>query len=193
MKHLFAFTLSFFFCFSITLSHAQANESDLRNTLDEYLEILNSGDLVKTLDYMPDEFFEMVPKKLMEQQILQMFQDSSFQIEFGTYHIDSISELAFEQGTAYAKINYHGSFKMKMAETIDEMTAEFMQIAMGESLGPKNVKFDASINTFLVDTQSALIGIKKEESTWRFVENKPEFHVIFKNFISDEIKEQLKL
>jgi hypothetical protein len=174
--------------FSCKTTHNNFREN-LDNTFDSYINSKNFGDYEKLTKLMPKEMFEIYPKD----SVIAWFRRAEQQVGFvkiKNYKIIDYGQLLHTNNKIYSKIKYEASAIIESNKPYNDLVFKYLRREFGE----KNVKFDNSLNLYLVDQltiYTIAIGENHGQS-WKFMEYTPNSENIVSLIIPPDVWRKLK-
>ncbi len=169
------------------------DKAGVQQMLDAYFEKLEKKDMVGTLDYIHPQLFELVPRKILEEQIANTFADPSMNLGMHDYAMKGISKLKMKEGISYGRVDYSFIMEVQLLndeeeeveqEEVEEEGYEdedeseegkdaFMQAMFEAQYGKDNVSYEEETRTFLIAVESSMFVIGDPAiGEWKMIENK---------------------
>lgn len=163
--------------------------------LDEYLLIMENNEMKATLDYIHPKVFEMVPREMLEEQIVKAFEDSAVKIRMKGFEIDKISKVLTKDDVRFARVDYHLTMSIQLVEEVEASSADddnFMLEIYQGMYGKKNVTFDEDTNTYTMIVKTSLFAIGDPGiGSWKMIENKKGGEALLKMIIPQKIYKKI--
>lgn len=155
--------------FSCKTTH-QTYRENIDTTFDSYINSKNIGDYEKLTTFMPDEVFDIYPKE----SVIAALKSSEQQVgvlKIKKYKIVDYGQFLPNDKKIYSKLKYEASFAVVSSKPYNELVFKHLQREFGE----KNVKFDNTLNLYLVDqATSYTIAIGENHGkSWKYIEYTP--------------------
>lgn len=153
------------FALIFLISVSASAQSDLRNTLEEYLKVVEIKDSEKVMDYMYPKFFDLYPRDLMVKTLDESLKDPALEILLMDSKILDISPLKTTDSVTYAKVGY--SFVMTMKYVVSEETPaptdEVITMTTNifkQMYGEDNVTLDVENKKFRIFAKKEMLALK---------------------------------
>lgn len=174
------FKLSFFAITLILLTHfasAQNSKSVIEARFNEYLTALVSKDFNKAMNYLPDDFFKIVPKNHMIEALEKAFNTPGVEFELRMPKIMAIGDVFQEEKKYYSLLKYSNIMIMKIRDGEDNLTKEekenkfnVIQNSLNNSFGAENVKLNEKDDSFEIYSEKDAYAVSNDGKTnWRFL------------------------
>jgi len=113
-----ALTLTIFALTSLT-SLAQEYKTNIKQRFTEFNQYMVKGEFDKSMDYIPEAIFTIVPRSEMVKMFEQLLNNKDMEVKFIGFDIKEIAEVRKIDSCYYAKIKYRSAMtlKMKTSET----------------------------------------------------------------------------
>jgi hypothetical protein len=190
-KHTFTLLLLSFL--SIT-SVAQDYKANIKQRFNEYCGYLSAGEFDKSLDYVPEAIFTVVPRAQMVALFEQMLKGKEMQIKFISFDIKDVADIRKIDTCYYVRVKYLGVMSMKMnsgkTESADEKANRMAMTkqAFANAFGSDNVKLDESTETYTITAAKSSWAISKNGQTgWKFVNVEPKQRLIMEKILPKEL------
>ena len=170
------------FAFVVTFnSFSQNAEQEIRKVVTEYLGYVETGDFLKTAEYMPDGYFDVFSKEEYL-KTFEVFIDEKIKVaDSKVIKVDKIKKI---KDKYYSIVTF--SFLMKYKMNIEEVNKEgieidgknydmidFMLIACEKIFGKGNVKYNKETNFFEKMSIANIVVISNNGITdWKLVEDR---------------------
>ncbi len=184
MKKISLLLLALIFSFSI---QAQT-EQEARDLLDQYAEIFETEQWLKSLDLTYPDLFTVVPREQMEQVIEATFNSNMFEMSMGGMEIQEISERFEEEGLSYRFMKYKQEMKMTVNES-SQVTVDALVGPMKAQFGEDNVSVSGSSLEILANNKLAVIKKDGDDQVYG-LEIKNELKGLMGNFMSETFIER---
>lgn len=167
------------------------HREEITSTFNEYLSYMENGEFNKSLDYLPEKFFQIVPREQMKAAIDQSFNNPAFAISMENGTINSISDDVTVEGTQYAALNYSAKMTIRMKEGADPSMFPMLRQSFEQQVGADKMTVNEEEKSIVVDQTSDMYAIKTDGGSWKFVENNPQLGQVLQQIIPAEAIEQL--
>ena len=166
--------LAFILLFLTTafIGTAQTTDAQLKQRLNNYMQLNKELDFEKIMDYMHPVLFTVAPKEAMQQAMEQAFNSEEMQISIDSLQVLTIGE-DFKQGEAvYKKVDYFMGMSMVFKDNMleDESFREMITAGMKEAMGNKQVSYDEKKKALMITGNEVMFAIKDNPKTeWLFL------------------------
>lgn len=169
-------------------------EEQIQSDFEDYLELIQTQQFDKAMDYMYPEFFDIMNREMMVSLMEQTFNTPELTISLSPPRIDSIGRVEYIDSLYFAPINYTHFMTMKFnpqeGETKEDikMRDEFAVVSLKMKFGDENVDYD-SISKELHITSNKIVYARSVdgESDWKFIEIDKESMYMIKAILPEEI------
>lgn len=180
------------FLFTQTAVFAQSDAEEIKQTVVEYMAIVENKEYQKTMDYLYPKLFEIVPKSLMEETLKKQAEDTDLVIELQNSAIQKISKVLLVDGVKYALVDYTFLMTMIIPEE-DKEGLETMKVLFEAHYGKKNVVLDTDKRAFDINVSSAAYLIRDPQyKGWKFLERKKEMLPLLEKMLPKKVLKKLK-
>lgn len=159
-----------------TIAIAQDTKNEIQVDFTNYLNSIVNMELEKSLNYMPDEFFEIIPKVKMLEAMKQAFDNPSMEIEIKNPIILKIDDAQKIENKYYSLLTYSSQMNMKIngegqeTEEDKSMRISLTKTAFQETFGSENVVYDEKSGFFEIQSEKDVYGISHDGKTgWKFL------------------------
>ena len=166
--------LAFILLFLTTafIGTAQTTDAQLKQRLNNYMQLNKELDFEKIMDYMHPVLFTVAPKEAMQQTMEQAFNSEEMKISIDSLQVLTIGE-DFKEGEAvYKKVDYFMSMSMVFKDNMleDESFREMITAGMKEAMGNKQVSYDEKKKALMITGNEVMFAIKDNPKTeWLFL------------------------
>jgi hypothetical protein len=171
-----------------------SQQEEIQSDFEDYLELIQSQQFEKAMDYMYPEFFELMSKEMMVSLMEQTFNTPELTISLSDPTIDSVGVVEYLDSMYFAPVNYTHIMTMKFNqgegdtdEDIkfrDEMAVASLKIKFGEY----KVTYDSVSKEMLITSSKLVYARSKNGKTnWKFIELDPENMFMIKSMLPEEI------
>lgn len=179
--------LGFYLIISLRLS-AQVYKDSIRNQFGTYTELLKNKEFAKSMDYMNQDFINLVSKKQLLELLEKTFNNPEMDIELKGFNIIAIGDSKLINGKSYSKIKYSNLFKMRQkAETLRQTDTLAIINSLEEKFGKGNVSYDKSSAFYTVLAIKNVVANSKDKKHWTFVVVEEKQKPLLERFISKEL------
>lgn len=178
-----------------TATQAKASPKDaIKKDFMDYTNLMLDGEYRKSLDYIPDAFFDIFPKESMVAVMEQTFNDPSLNIEMKEQKIQSIGDIKEIESKFYSKLKYSSKMFMTVlageGETQEDvdMTNNMMALSFEQMYGSDRYSLDEETGTFTINAQKESIAISSDGKTdWKFLGIEEQQMPILKQLLPAEL------
>lgn len=178
----------------ISFTSLESKQEEIQSDFEDYLELIQTQQFDKAMDYMYPEFFDIMNREMMVSLMEQTFNTPELTISLSPPRIDSIGRVEYIDSLYFAPINYTHFMTMKFnpqeGETEEDikMRDEFAVVSLKMKFGDENVDYD-SISKDLHITSNKIVYARSEngESDWKFIEIDTESMYMIKSILPEEI------
>ena len=136
--------------------------------------------------FIPEEFFEIIPKDQMVLVMEKTFSNPEMGFELKSPKIIEISDIEKIGDKYYSLMSYSSLMKMKFidssleeeTETEHKLRINMIKLSFEEAFGSNNVKYDEKAEAFEINAPKQAYAISKNgKSDWKFlvIEKKQKF------------------
>ena len=163
-------------------------QNTLRTDFTKYLDLIINKEFRKSMDYMVPEFFEILPKEDLIEEMEQTMNNPDIDIELKEPKILEIGKITKVANRFYSKLKYSSMINMKFKGEDEEtkenekMRIDFMQFSLEATFGSENVTYNVETDFFKVYSEQDIIAISDNgKSAWKFlvVDEKDEVQMLF--------------
>ncbi|WP_210462945.1 hypothetical protein [Rufibacter roseolus] len=169
-----------------TLAFSQNYKKDIESKFLEYNNYIVNQEFKKSTDFVPQEFYEIVPKEQMVLLLERTFNNPEIEFKLKGPQIIDISEKEQVEGKYYSLIKYSSPINMKFkgkdqkeeTETERKLRMNLIKLSFEKTFGSDNVKYNEETGFFEINAQKQAYAISKEgETDWKFlvIESKQKF------------------
>jgi len=164
------------FLFVTTLVVAQDGKKEIEVQFMNYMNAIMSKDFNKSMDYAPDELFEIMPRDQFISVMEKVFNDPQIEMHIKDPKVLSVGEVEEIKGKHYAFMTYSNVLTMKFnnsdAESDEEkkMRVEIIKQTFAQAMGEGKVKYNEQTEIFDIYSEKDVYAISKDGKTdWRFI------------------------
>lgn len=159
-------------------SIAQTDAESIKNDFSEYLQAITSKDYEKSMDYMVEDVFDIVPRDQMVSMMEATMNTKEIEFKFGDFNITAIQDPVVIDTKSYIILNYVSEMSMKFLNQEDEKPSEediktqnmLIASALKQQFGKENVVLDETSGFFNINAIKKAVAVKKENETrWKFL------------------------
>lgn len=167
---------------------AQNHPQQIKKTLKAYFELLEKGDMKKSLDYLYPRFFEVVPRAQIEKS---MNGDRAKSIRVQSSQLLNLSDIITVNKSNYALATYKFKLLVKKAgadETALQNFASFFQQVYGKD----NVSIDKANQQLVIQAKGEMFVINDPAYTgWKVLEKKKDSNMLLEKLLPQEVLKKL--
>ena len=191
-----ALTLAIFALTSLT-SLAQEYKTNIKQRFTEFNQYMVKGEFDKSMDYIPEAIFTIVPRAEMVKMFEQLLNNKDMEVKFIGFDIKEIAEVRKIDSYYYAKIKYRSAMTLKMktseTENADEKSTRLSMTkqAFANTFGSDHVKLDELTETFTIHPIKNSWAISKNgETEWKFVNIEPKQRLMMEKVLPKVLIEE---
>ena len=167
-----------------TIGFCQDHKREIEGQFLNYNNLIIKKDFNKSMAYLPEEFFEIIPKEQMIMVMEKTFSNPEMEFELKSPKIDEISEVEKIGDKFYVLLTYSSPMKMKFTNSEEQEEGEnklrinMLKMSMEQMFGSENVKYDEETEFFDIVAKKQAYAISGNgKSDWRFlvIEKKQKF------------------
>jgi hypothetical protein len=184
--------LIYLLLFVQTTVFAQTDVAAIKQTVLEYMEIVEDKNYLKTMDYLYPKLFDIVPRSKIEESLRKQLEETKIQVEVKNSKVEAVSKVLLVKEVKYALVDY--SFLMIMIIPEEEKDGlEAMLAIFKSNYGEENVSLDVEKRAFNIEMLSAAYVINDPEyNGWKFLERKKELLPLLENMLPKKVLRKLK-
>ena len=140
-------------------------QGDIKNTIEEYLKVVETKNSERVMDYMYPKFFELIARDLMVKTLDQSMKNPSLEILLMDSKVLDISDLKTVDSVTYSKVGYSFVMTLKYVASDDNPLPDDDAIAMTDNIfkemyGAENVSFNNEEKKFRVFIKKEMLALK---------------------------------
>lgn len=177
--------------------HAQEYKNAISNQFMQYTDLIAKKDFERSVEYMNEDFFKIIPKNQMVLLMKKLFSDPAFDFSVDSMKIIRIANSKNIGGKEYAKLQYSSLLRMKFnSDTAGADTASqeekalrnnLIKLSIEKEFGLGNVRFDATKGLFVIYAVKNAIASSADKQTWKFVVVEEKQKAMLGRFIPKEL------
>lgn len=186
-----------FFTLTSLTSLAQEYKTNIKQRFTEFNQYMVKGEFNKSMDYIPEAIFTIVPRAEMVKMFEQLLKNKDMEVKFIGFDIKEIADVRKIDTCYYVKIKYLSAMTLKMkisdTETADEKSTRLSMTkeAFANTFGSDNVKLDELTETFTIHPIKNSWAISKNGKTeWKFVNIEPKQRLIMEKVLPKVLIEE---
>lgn len=118
-----------------TVELSLEDKKEIETTLATYFKLIYAKEWSKSLDMMPDVYFELAPKDMILEQIVKAYSNEAFTTTFDQLEFKEIQSSINFKGVVYSKVSYLSSMSFHFIDDDFEKPEEFeTYVALMEGL-----------------------------------------------------------
>ena len=164
------------FLFITSIAFAQDNTKEIDSQFTDYLNSIINQDFEKSMDYMAEDLFKILPKEQMVLMMEKTFNNPAMEFELKEPKILKIDDSQQIEGKHYAVLTYSNLINMKFLideeETEDEhkLRINLTKLALINTFGSGNVKHNEKTDFFKIYSEKHACAISANGKTgWKFL------------------------
>lgn len=184
--------LIYLILFVQTTVFAQTDVAAIKQTVVDYMEIVENKNYLKTMDYLYPKLFDIVPRKEIEESLKTQLEETKIQVDIKNSEIGNVSKVLLVKGAKYALVDYSFLMIMIIPEEDKDGLEDMLEI-FKSNYGAGNVSLDVEKRAFNIQMLSAAYVINDPEyNGWKFLERKKELLPLLENMLPKKVLRKLK-
>lgn len=178
-------------------SVAQDYKASIKQRFAEYSALMVAHEFDKSLDYVPEAIFTVVPRPQLVTLFAQVFNNKDMEVKMISFNIKEISDSRKIDSCYYANIKYTSVMSMKInSDTTESSEVKVNRLSMtkaafANAFGSDNVKLDETTETFTISpTKSSWAISKNGQDGWKFVNVEPKQRLLMEKILPKELIEE---
>lgn len=176
------------------LQYSDAQQKEIAETFENYIESTKSDNLEDQLDYYHPEIFNYFPKDTFLLAFEMIKANPMFKT--GNERLLSISEVYTIDNSHYALVTFNQEMTMDMSNMKNEGGVDYAISLMIDDLkkqhGEENVKFDEKLYKVDVTMTNKFYAILEPElEIWKFLPNEEDLKNLIEQLIPEEIRQKI--
>lgn len=175
---------------------AQSYKDNIKQSFDEFNKLIISGEFDKSMDYVPEAMFKIVPRASLVAVFEQLMTNKEMEFKFLDFKITEIGDSKKIDTSYYVLVKYTGTMTMKFnpekTETPEAKSnrMSMTKTALANVFGSDNVKLDEATETYTLSPRKNSWAISKNGQTdWKFVNVEPGQRLIMEKILPRELIE----
>lgn len=187
----------------VSTGFSQDYKRVILSEFDEYFEAISSGNYDRSMDFIVDELFDIVPREQMVVLMESTFNDPSIEFELDKAKNVEISKAKKVNNKYYSFLTYTNLIKMKFLEDegAEEESAEekktrinLMKLSFENTFGVGNVKYNEATDFFEINASKKALAISSnKKKNWKFLVIEENQKAIFERILPAKIFKKLKI
>lgn len=167
-----------------TIGFCQNYKREIEGQFLDYNKLIIKKDFSKSMAYITEEFFEIIPKEQMILVMEKAFSNPEMEFELMSPKVDEISEVEKIGDKLYVLLSYSSPMKMKFINSEekdkgeDELRINMLKMSLKQMFGSENVKYNEETEFFNIVAKKQAYAISTNgKSDWKFlvIEKKQKF------------------
>lgn len=190
--------LSYLFLILSTSAFSQEYKTTIDKRFKEFNDLIITGEYSKSMNYIPDMFFEVVSKDQLIETFEQIMNNEKIEVQLLDFKITNIQDSKKIDSTYYVLLNYTSKIKMRFkiseTETLEEQKTKLNTIknSLINSFGSNNVNLDESTGFFTLTPSKKSCAISKDGlNDWKFINIEKNQMLIMEKILPKEILDTL--
>lgn len=174
------------FLVSSTIVFGQEYKKEIEQQFLDYNNLIINQEFEKSMTFVPDEVFEIIPKEQMIIVMKKIFNNPEIEFKLNQPKIIEVSRAKKIDDKFYSLLSYSSLMEMKFlnneqkeeTENEHKLRINMINLSLEESFGSGNVKYDEMTEAFEVNAQKQAYAISYNGKTdWKFlvIDNKQRF------------------
>jgi len=176
---------------------AQDYKTSIRQRFTEYTKLMTYREFDKSMEYVPEEIFTIIPRTQMVALFDQLFNNKKMVVKMISFDIKEIVDSRKIDSSYYAKLRYISVMSMKMlADTIESAEVKANRLLMtkaafANAFGSDNVKLDEATETYIISAAKSSWAISKNgKDGWKFVNVEPKQRLLMEKILPKALIEE---
>ena len=169
--------LCFLFLFVVQFGYAQDYKTDIETEFMNYLQTIIDRDFEKSMDYLTEDFFTLVPREQMIGAMEQIFNNPAVEFSLKDPKVIGVEDRQVIDNKQYALLTYSNVLFMKFvmeeapeSEEDAQLMSSYMKASLESTFGEGNVKYDAETEFFEIYSEKKVCAISStEKDEWKFL------------------------
>lgn len=169
-----------------SIAFCQEYKKEIEKQFLEYNNLIIKQEFGKSMAFIPEEFFEIIPKEQMILVMEKTFNNPEVEFELMEPKIIEISEVEKIDDKFYSLLSYSSLMNMKFINndeneetaTEHQLRMNMIKLSLEETFGSDNVQYDGETDVFEVNAQKQAYAISENgRQDWKFlvIEKKQKF------------------
>lgn len=170
-------------CISV-VSYSQDYKTEIKTQFNDYLDAITSMDFNKSMDYVSEDLFKIIPRDQMVRVMEQTFNTPGIEFKLEDAKIHEVNDAEKIEGKFYAMLQYSNVMFMKInteddenEEETEEEKAESQELqlsltkmALQQTFVENNVKYDEKTQFFEIYAEKQAYAISPNgKDNWKFI------------------------
>lgn len=172
-------------------SYAQDYKTSIEKQFGEYYGLIIKGEIEKSMDYVPDEFFAVFPKQQMIDVMKQLLNQKDFEYRINDYKIKSFKQPKQINNKHYVVFDYNSTITIKFNELEGEK-AGLVKLSLANTFGTDNVQLDEKTKVFTINSYKKSCAISADGlNGWKFINIETKQRLILDKILPKQILEEI--
>lgn len=185
---------SLFIALFLLLLHAQSYAQDYKTNIEKrfgsFYQLTMNGEIEKSMDYIPDEFFTVFPKEQMIVVMKQLLNSKDFEYKMTGFKVKNIKEPLQIDGKYYAVFGYQSTLTLKYNELSGDKLA-LAKLSLANTFGTDNVQLDEKTNVFTINAYKKSCAISTDGlDGWKFINIESKQRLLLDKILPKQILEE---
>ncbi|MBD1394240.1 hypothetical protein [Mucilaginibacter glaciei] len=190
-------SFAFIFVGLTSVCFAQDYKDNIRQRFDEFYKLTAAGKTEESLEYIPDTFFNIIPKTQMAAALKQVMNNKDINYKILDYKITEIADSKNVDDNYYSTLKYVSNLTMKFND-IDTIKNDgnkkarlnLIKLSLANTFGSDNVKLDETTGMYSITAHKKSCAVSKNGRTgWQFVNFESRQRLIMEKILPKEIIE----
>jgi hypothetical protein len=174
------------------LSVSAQHKTEITKTFNTYFSHMESGDVLKSLDYMHPGLFDIVPREQLAAVIKESLANPQFEIDMKDGKVVSVSKEVVYENIRYALVNYSFNMIVKLESSADSTMMQMMKQSFTEQFGEDKVVVNESDKTITIHQNSYLYAVNDPSfGGWKFLEKNDQLKEISDRIIPARVSQAI--
>lgn len=177
----------------------QSGQDNLRGDFTTYINLTINQDFEKSMDYIVEDFFEVIPKQQLISVFKQLYNNPSMEFKVESPKILSIEPIEKIGDRFYSILMYSNLMKMRLkSEDNDESQEdkknriELLKSSFNKKFGDENVTYNNTTDFFEIKVNKKVCCVSKNGSNnWKFITIDSDKKYILQKFIPSKVLNKL--
>lgn len=181
--------------------YSQNDETLIKSDFSAYLQAITDQEYEKSMDYMVEEVFDIVPREQMVTMMSSVMNTKEIDFKFGDFNIQSLQDEISIDEKSYVILDYVSDMSMKFnapegeeAPSEEDVKMQNMMIlaSFEVQFGKGNVTLNEETGFFDIKAIKKAVAIKKkDETSWKFIVVEKGQPFLLKQILPAEILEKV--
>lgn len=175
-------------------SVAQDYKTNIRQCFTEYTNFLLNREFEKSLAYVPEVMFTVVPRTKIVAMLEQLLNNKEMELKMISFNIKEIGTNRKIDSCYYVNLKYISLMSMRLISDTTESSEykanrlSMIMASLANSFGSGNVKLDKTTQTFTISpTKNSWAISKNGLEGWQFVNVDPKQRLVMEKVLPKEL------